>query len=157
MALTTESANRVRQKTYATLRNSGVQMELKGFFLNLAANKGNIDLQLVNIDGNSMSSDGGATQQVVCNGACTLYVIYLKKVGSVANWFKLTDNATTCTTNGGQDLSLRTTTAADEKLLTWPIGFTMVNGITLDENTTATGATETLKANQQSGFAIIGA
>lgn len=156
-ALTTESANRVRQKTYMVNRNAGVFYALKALFLHLAANLSNPDLQLVNIDGTSMSSDGGAAQQVVVSSACSIYAIYTKKTGSVANWFKLTDHATTCQTNGTEDFHARTTTAAEERLYLFPSKFAMANGITIDENTTATGATETLKANRQDGFFILGA
>lgn len=159
MALTLESANRVRQKTFAFSRNPGIFYLLKALFLHFAANKSNsIQLQLVNVDGTSMSSDGGAAQQVVANVACTLYAIYLitRTTGPTTTWFKLTDNASTCTTNGGEDIHYAFKAKSEERLYVAPIGHAMSNGITIDENTTATGGTETLKANRLDGFIILG-
>lgn len=158
MALSTQSANIVRQKTYMINRNPGIFYALKALFLHLAANKGNPDLQIVNVDGGATASDGGNTAaQVAANAACTLYAVYLKKTGSTATWFKATDNASTPTTNGGADISLVITTASDEVLLLFPTGHAMANGITYTEDTTATGSTLNLKANRIDGFIILGA
>lgn len=158
MALSTQSANLVRQKTYMINRNPGIFYALKGLFLHLASNKGNPDLQLVNVDGGATASDGGNTaNQVVANVACTLYAIYLKKAGATATWFKATDNATTATTNGGQDVSLVVTLKAEELLLQYPTGHSMVNGITITENTSATGSTLNVLANRIDGYIILSA
>lgn len=158
MSLSTEAANRVRQKTLAFSRNPGVFYELKALFLHLAANKSNPDLQYVNIDGSQPASDGSnTTSTVLVNAPCTMYAVYLKKAGTVATWFKLTDNATTATTNGGADVSTVITTKADEVLLTWPTGHAMANGATFSENTTATGSTGELLANRIDGFFICSA
>jgi hypothetical protein len=160
MAITLENANLTRQRAYfqSGERTSGIFYLLKSFFLHLAANKGNPNLQLVNIDGNLTASDGSnTTSNVAANAACTLYLIYLRKKGTVATWFKATDNATTATTNGGADITQVVTTSADEVLLTYPTGHSMVNGITYTENTTATGSTGQLLANRIDGFIILGA
>lgn len=164
MALTTQSANLVRQRTYMITLSPGIFYGLKAIFLHLAANRGNPDLQYVPIDGTYSSSDGGANaSQVLANVACHLYVIYGKKLGTIVNWLKFTDNATTATTNGGADISFAITnlttasSAADDFLWVWPQGHTFLNGITMTENTTATGSTLTLKANRVDGFVIISA
>lgn len=157
MSLSLQSANLVRQKTYMSVRNGGIFMELKALFLHLASNKSNPDLQLVNIDGGATASDGGNTaSQVAANVACTLYAVYAKKTGAVATWLKVTDNATTATTNGGADFSTVLTVAKDETLFTWPTGHAMANGITYTEDTTATGSTLNLLANRIDGFIIFG-
>lgn len=158
MALTLEAANRVRQKTLAFSRNAGVYRELFAFFLHMAANKGNPDLQIVNVDGTSMSSDGGAASQVIANVAGTLYIIYLKKTGTVATSFKANDNASTAAGDGtdtGPNQVI--TTAAEEVLFTYPTGHALANGLTIREDTTQTGTTRTLKANRLDGFIIVGA
>lgn len=158
MALSTQSANLVRQKTYMINRNPGVFYALKALFLHLAANKGNPDLQLVNIDGTYLASDGGNNAtQVVADAACTVYAIYLKKSGSTAAWFKATDHASTASTDGTETISLGLTTASGEQLHLYPTGKAFANGVSLAENTTATGSTKTLKANRVDGFIILGA
>jgi hypothetical protein len=158
MALTTISANLVRQKTYMINRNSGVFYALKALFLHLAANKGNPDLFLKNIDGLVNSSDGGnSNDQVMVDAACTLYAIYIKKTGSTATFFKVTNHAATGTTDGTQDLGYKLTTSLEEDLLLFPSGRAFSAGIVVSADTTATGATATLKANRIDGFVIVSA
>ncbi len=159
MSLSLQNANLVRQKTYMINRNSGVFYELKALFLHLAANKGNPDLQLVNVDGTSLASDGGNNaNQVIANVACTLYAIYLKKFGTVQDWFKLNDSATVTVGDGTDTMTIAlNTTDKNEYLWTYPAGYAMANGLTIAENTTANGTTKTLKANRADGFIIIGA
>jgi hypothetical protein len=159
MSLSTQSANLVRQKTYMINRNPGVFYALKALFLHLACNKNNPDLQLVNIDGTSLASDGGAAaDQVIANVACTLYAIYLLKRGSVATSFKMNDSAT-ATVGDGTDTgpNFVVTTLAEEDLFLLPSGHAMANGIAISEDTTQTGDTATLKANRIDGFFIISA
>lgn len=158
MALTTESAGRVRQKTNAITRNAGVFYALKALFLHLASNKGNPDLFYKNIDGTYSASDGGANaSQVLVDAACTLYAVYLKKAGSTAVYFKATNHASTATTDGTEDLSYKITTLAEEDLFLFPSGRAFATGLTVTENTTATGSTLTLAANRLDGFVIVGA
>jgi len=157
MALVTQSANLVRQKTYMINRNPGIFYALKALFLHLAANKGNPDLFLKNVDGLVSSSDGGnSASQVLVDAACTLYAIYLKKTGSTVTWFKSTDHATTASTTAA-DIQTAITTAADELLYLYPTGHVLANGMTVTLNTTATGSTLAVKANRVDGFVIVGA
>lgn len=139
-------------------RNGGVFMALKALFLHLAANKGNPDLFLKNIDGNVGSSDGGNTaSQVLVDGPCTVYAIYLKKTGATATWFKGTNHASTATTDGTEDFSYKLTTAAEEDLFLFPTGHALSTGLTITTNTTATGSTLSLLANRIDGFVIVSA
>lgn len=158
-AVTTQAANLVRQKTYMINDNPGVFYALKALFLHLATNKGNPDLQIVNVDGTFVSSDGGANaNEVVVSSAGNLFALYLKQRGLAAEtWFKWTDNATTCTTNGGADFTYGFNNAVvkEEVLFLHPVGRTFANGVTMTENTTATGSTLTLKANRLDGYFII--
>jgi hypothetical protein len=160
MALSTQSANLVRQKTYMINRNPGVFYALKALFLHLAANKNNPDLQLVNIDGINLASDGGnTTPQVVANVGCTLYAIYTIKRGTTSTWLKYNDSATTVVGNGTDSATINyaNTVAGEERLALFPVGQVFANGISLSEQTTATGTTQTLKANRIEGFIILGA
>lgn len=168
MAITIESAGRVRQKAYSTVYASATGTSadpispfnfyaLKDFFLHWAANKGNPDLQYINVDGTYSSSDGGNNaSQVLANAACTLYVVFLKKVGTTESIFKWTDHASTAGTAGTQDGAIAQT-AVGSVLEVYPDGRALANGLTVTENTTRTGSTLTLKANRQDGFVIIGA
>lgn len=158
MALVTESAGRVRQKTFMSVRTPGVFYALKALFLHLAANKNNPDLFYKNIDGTFSSSNGGNTaSQPLVDAACTLYAIWLKKAGSTATFFKATNHATTAGTDGTQDLGYKITTSAEEDLFLFPSGRIFDTGLTITENTTATGSTLTLVANRVDGFVIVGA
>lgn len=159
MALVTESANRVRQKTYNSVRTSpGAYYALKALFLHLAANKGNPDLFYKNIDGTYSSSDGGNNaSQVLVDAACTLYAVWVKKLGSTAVSLKLTNHASTATTDGTQDLGYKITTLNEEDLFLFPTGRAFSTGLTMTENTTQTGSTLTLLANRLDGFVIVGA
>lgn len=158
MALTLESAGRVRQKARLLwLRNPGVFYAVKTWFLYHATNNGNPDLQFVAIDGNTNASDGGNTaSQVLADAPCKVYVLYLKKTGATATFFKATNHASTATTDGTQDLGYKLTTASEENVFIYPAGHTLSVGLTVTEDTTATGSTLTLAANKIDGFVIIG-
>lgn len=158
MALVTQSANLVRQKTFMINRNAGVFYALKALFLHLASNKGNPDLFIKNIDGTYSASDGGNNaSQVLVDAACTLYAIYLKKTGSTAAWFKGSNHASTASTDGTQLIAINMATASQENLFLYPTGYALSTGLTVTENTTATGSTLTLLANRMDGFVIVGA
>lgn len=158
MALVTQSANLVRQKTQAITRTPGVFYALKALFLHLAANQGNPDLFYKNIDGLVNSSDGGNTaSQILVDAPCTLYAVWLKKTGTTATFFKATNHASTATTDGTEDLSYKLTASLEENLFLFPSGHPLSVGLTVTEDTTATGSTLTLAANKIDGFVIVGA
>ena len=166
MAFTPQSGNLVWQKVKNYLSSNNVAskgtnpvsqnafLALKQY---LAQNKRNPDLQFLPIDGTVNSSDGGNTvSQILVAGACTLYAIYLFKKGSTETIFKGSNNATTAATDGTQDLAIAATVAGDV-FEVYPDGRALSTGLTVTEDTTRTGSTLTLLANQMSGFAIIGA
>lgn len=166
MALVTQSANQVRQKAYnavygngtTTLPNSPLNFYVfKDLFLHLAMNKGNPDLFFMNIDGAVNSSDGGNTaSQVMVNAACTLYAVFLRKRGATETILKVTNHASTGTTDGTQDLAFALTVAGTEVAI-YADGRAYATGLTIGENTTRTGSTLTLLANRIDGFIIVGA
>jgi hypothetical protein len=165
-ALTTQSGNLVWQKVKNYLSNvniasKGVNPVSQEAFLGLkkylAQNKRNPDLQFSPIDGTLAASDGGNTvSNVLISSACTLFAIYLVKKGSVETIFKLSNNATTAAGDGTQDLAIAQTVAGDVVEI-YPDGRALSAGATFTEQTTRTTTTQTLLANQQSGFAIFGA
>jgi hypothetical protein len=168
MALTTESAGRVRQKAYmsvygnatGTSSNSNSPLNFyifKQLFLHLAINKGNPDLAFKAVDGTYSSSDGGNNaSQVLVDAACTLYAVFLRKLGSTESIFKWTNHASTASTDGTQDGAIAQT-AAGSVVEIYPDGRALSTGLTVTENTTRTGSTLTLKANRQDGFVIVSA
>lgn len=163
---TTESAGRVRQKAYLAVYGNGTTTvpnspfnfyALKAFFLHLAANKGNPDLRYVNVDGVYSSSNGGNNaSQVLVDGPCTLYAVFLKKTGATETIFKASNNTTTAGTDGTQDLAMALTAAGTEFVF-YPDGRAYATGFTVTENTTRTGSTLTLLANKVDGFIIVSA
>lgn len=166
MAIVTQSAGLVRQKAFhgiggarSSVPNSQCLFwALKALFLHLSSNKGNPDLKLFNIDGGYSSSDGGNNaSQVAVDGPCTIYAIYLKKTGSTATSFKVSNHASTASTDGTQSLGYILVTAGEDNLFLFPDGHAMATGVTITENTTATGSTLTLAANRIDGFIIAGA
>lgn len=168
MALVTESAGRVRQKAYlavygnATGTSSNTNSPfnfyvMKAFFLHWAANKGNLDLFYKNVDGTYSSSDGGNNaSQVLCDAACTLYAVFLRKTGATEVIFKGSNSATTAGTDGTQDVAIALTVAGSVEMV-YADGRAMSSGFTVTEDTTRTGSSLTLKANRADGFVIIGA
>lgn len=158
MAVTPVNALQARQKALLSTRSPGVFYVLKSLFLHMAANQGNPDLLYVTIDGLVNSSDSGNTaSQVIADAPCKLYALWLKKSGSTATFFKVTNHASTATTDGTQDFGYKMTTASEENAWCFPTGHAFSTGIVVTEDTTATGSTLTLAANRIDGFAIIGA
>lgn len=165
MAVSTESANKVWQKVKNALSaqnvaslgsNPTTQGAFQSLRMYLSQDKKNFDLQFVPIDGVYSSSDGGNNaSQVLIAGALTLYGVYLFKKGSTENIFKGSNHASTAGTNGTQDLAIAATTAGDVFEI-YPAGRALSLGLTVTENTTRTGSTLTLLADQMSGFAIVG-
>jgi hypothetical protein len=160
MALSVESANRVWQRvgTATAASNEATRKLLRELKLYLATQKNVQSLQFVAINGLVNSSDSGNTaSQVLCAGACTLYALVLKKAtGATAVWFKGANHASTATTDGTQVISEHSAAASEEICRIWPNGKALSTGLTVTEDTTATGSTLTLLANRFDGFVILG-
>jgi hypothetical protein len=108
---------------------------------------GNIDMSVVEFAGLTN------TDTVLEAAACTLYALAFTKPTTVATFVKGTDNATTCATNGSQDLSIKMNTVG-EHCIFFPKGLTLTAGWTMRSNTTATGSTTTATADVVTGFGI---
>lgn len=160
MALATESSNKVWQRVAIALRgsNEASQQEFKALKMYLATQGKNPQLQFVPINGTTSSSDGTATASVILlAGACTLYGLYLKKfTGATAVWFKGSNHASTAATDGTQVLAEQSAVASEDITRLFNTGKTLTLGLTVTQNTTATGSTLTLLANRFDGFVILG-
>lgn len=159
--VSTESANRVWQRVgvAAAASNEATRKLLRELKMYLATQKNIQLLQFVAINGLTNSSDSGNTaSQVLCGGACTLYALVLKKsTGATACWFKGSNHASTASTDGTQVIAEHSAAANEEICRIWPNGKALSTGLTVTEDTTATGSTLTLAANRFDGFVIIGA
>jgi hypothetical protein len=113
---------------------------------------GNPDMVVVEFAGLSN------TDQALATAAGTLWAIIINAPTSVAGWFKGTDNASTCSTNGSQDISIKLDAAnvPAETLLLYGRGLILANGFTVRGNTTATGNTTIATANAPVGFCLFG-
>lgn len=161
MALALEGANSVwnRVKIATAGQNAESGLIFKALKSYLATQGKNPKLQYVAIDGSINSSDSGNTAaQILLAGACRIYALYLIKRGTTAAWFKGSDHATTAATDGTQAIAEHdaNAVAGDEIIRIWTDGKSLANGLTVTEDTTATGSTLTLLANRYDGFVILG-
>ncbi len=159
MALSLQDGTFVWQKVKNALvgSNPASQQMFRDLRQYLATQGGNPQLQFIPIDGTYSSSDGGNNaSQVLSDTACTVFAIYGLKVGTVETIFKGSANATTAGTDGTQKFALPATAAGDV-FAVWPKGIAVASGLTVTLNTTRTGSTLTLLANDINGFVIIGA
>lgn len=163
MALSTESANKVRIKAFAavtvkqgTTQGNGdpiAQYALKSFFLNWAANKGNADLQFLPFSEADADGNGG---KVLLDAACRVYFVYTSKENSATdNWTKLYDDSTDDSTDGDAVLSLPQFEAKDDSFYVNSNGLPMATGVVVTQHTTQVGSTD--GDNGASGFVIVGA
>ena len=155
MALSLESAGKVRQKTRAITLDPSVFIALKGFFHYWATNKGNADLQLIPVKDSDVTGTDGV---ISADAPATVYVVYIKK-GSTAtdSYFKLFDDVTDDSTTTDARLSLALLEANEEHLIIYPKGLTMATGIVSTSHTNSAGTTDSTAGDSGNGFLIVGA
>lgn len=156
MALTTESAGRVRQKCRAHLRDPGVYLALKSLFLHLASNKGNPDLAFLPIIGTDADAAGG---QVLVDAACTLYAVYGKKTATATDSYLAIFDDASDDSGAGTDgrIVLPFLAASEEAFYLSPDGLTMAAGVVAKAYTDFDGTTDTSAGDAPNGFAIVAA
>jgi hypothetical protein len=155
MAFSGQSATLVRQKTYEITRNPCIFYILKAFFLHMAANKGNPDLQLLTFVGEDAL---GASGSVLLSGACTVYALYGKKTATAEDaYMELFDDATNDATIGDQRVALPFLVASEEGIWVSPNGVAFGTGVVAKMYTTVAGTTDTTSGAGVNGFVIIGA
>jgi len=165
MALATQNANLVRQKAYNFANSGGtvagsahaeIWRELKAYFLHLAVNKGNPDLQFIPFNAAQVTTAAGYNPDV---DACTLYAVYLRgrrTTGTTAAFFSVhdatTDAATTTTV-----WTFKFNVTGQEYFASSPDGFVIATDITVGTATTVGGTVDSAEADACDGFLIIGA
>lgn len=162
MAISLESANKVRQKTYGAGLNPLVYAQLKAFFQFWATHKSNADLQFIPFDGTDADAAGG---KVLADAACTLYAVFLEK-GNLGNetdgtatdaYIWLLDDATD-DAGAGTDgrIALPSLTVDEQSLYLSPAGIVMATGVVVKAYTDIDGVTDSTAGDAPNGFVIIG-
>ena len=154
MALSLESADRVRQKTRGWNRNAGVNGALKAFF-HFHAAKGNADLQYVSLDDADVTGTSGV---VVADAAAVLYFAYMRKRATATDsYFKIFDDATDDATAASERVTMPLLEASEDHIFYAPQGIDMATGIVATSHTTHNGTTDSTAGDSGDGFIILGA
>lgn len=162
MAITLESAGRVRQKVNAEGRapnagpSPGVFYALKALFLHLAANKGNPDLAWLPILGTTADDASG---QILADAACTLYAVWGKKPATATDAYLVIFDDAADDTGAGTDgrVVIPFLVSNEEGFYMNPDGLTMAAGVVAKSYTDFDGVTDTAAGDAPNGFVIIGA
>lgn len=169
MALATVNANLVRRAAtnYITALATGTSAgagdpsalyALKSFFLNLAANKGNPDLQFITF--NATDAVAGDGQDLGIDAACRVYMAYVKKTATATDsWFRIVDDADNDSeVVGDVVVEVKLNEASDQALLWFPNGIAIADGVVVTFTTTpGDTATQSSAADAGNGFLILGA
>jgi len=156
MALTVESAGKVRQKAREFSKSPGIFYMLKQLFLYLAANKGNPDLAFLPIDATSVDDAGG---QVLVDAACIVYAAYAKKAATTTDVYLVLFDDATDDSGGATDgrVVLPFLAASEEAFYFNPAGLSMAAGVVAKAYTDFDGTTDSTATDCPDGFAIVAA
>ena len=163
MAISTESAGKVRTKTYMAVRNPLVYGSLKALFLHLSSQKKNPDLQYVPFSGTDIEGSGG---KVLADAACTLWAVYARKgtidgrtAGTATDAYLAIFDDATDDAGAGTDgrLVLPVLVASEEVFWTSPDGLVLAAGCVAKAYTDFDGTTDSSAGDAPNGFVIIGA
>ena len=153
MALSLESAGKVREKTYGLTLDPTVYGALKSFFLYWATHKNNADLQIFHFS-EAEADDADGTGKA--DAACKVHFVYVKKAASdTDNYFKLFDSATVDTTTTEQRLVMPLFISGESQVWQSNEGLPFANGVTVTQHTTSEGTTD--GSDGGSGFFIVSA
>ena len=154
MALTVESAGKVRQKCKEFSKSPGIFYMLKQLFLYLAANKGNPDLAFLPITATSVDDAGG---QVLVDAACTLYAAYGQKTATTTDVYLVLFDDASDDSGGATDgrVVLPFLAASEEAFYFNPSGLTMAAGVVAKAYTDFDGTTDSTAADCPNGFCIV--
>jgi hypothetical protein len=153
MALSLESAVRVKQKALAETRRPHVQAMLKAFFSYHEQHKRSPDLQFVPFVALSDS------ETIIADAACRIYVTFMSvpSTSDAVTYVKQTDHATASSDAASENRFEFGGSGAQQDVVIWPNGQPMGTGVTMQGNTTANGGTASDAADGCSGFVIVGA
>jgi hypothetical protein len=167
MALALVNANLVRQKAYNAVYGTGTGTTtntvspyhfyaIKSFFLFLAANKNNPDLQFLPYTAEQAVTNLGTS---LVGGACTLYLWYGKArrtSGTTASFQAIHDAADNSATTTTVDTALVKLTG-NQFIFVHPNGVAIATDVVISAATAVGGATESSAADATDGFIIVGA
>lgn len=151
MAVSLESANKVRQKARIFNLDPSAAAALKSFFLYWAQYKGNADLQLFPFSEADCDAAGGTA---LLSGACTVHFVYVKKAASdTNNYFKIYDDATDDTTTTDQIVAMPLFISEESQVWQSNKGLPLATGIVVTQHTTSEGTSD--GSDGGSGFIIV--
>jgi hypothetical protein len=151
MALSLESANKVRLKTRGFNLDESARNALKSFFLYWAQHKGNADLQFLPFSEAECDAAGGTAK---ADAACKVHFVYVKKEASdTDNYFKIFDDATDDSTTTDQRLALPLFISGETQVWHSNQGLPCAAGVVVTQHTTSEGTTD--GSDGGSGFVII--
>lgn len=162
MAISLESAGKVKQKTRMNDLDPLAYYTLKGFFLDWASRKSNADLQFIPFASTSIDDAGG---QVLADAACTLYVVYARKgtldhrtAGTATDSYLVLFDDATDDTGAGTDgrLVLPLMVASESAIYASCNGIVMGTGVVAKAYTDFDGTTDSSAGDAPNGFVIIG-
>lgn len=156
MALTTESAGRVRQKVREAVKSPAIYGALKNLFLYLSIYKKGVDLAFLPFTGTSADD---ATGQVLVDAACTLYAVYSQKTATATDAYLVIFDDATDDAGAGTDgrVVLPHLVASDEAFAIFPQGLAMAAGVVAKSYTDFDGVTDTSAGDAPNGFVIVSA
>ncbi len=155
MAVTYESAGRVRQKARERVRGTAAFFALKAFFLYAATHLKNRDLALLAFDGGDADA---ATGVVLADAATTVYFVYGKKrAGSDTDAYLVLFDDATDDAGGATDarLSVDFQTGEDEVIVWFANGIDMATGVVAKTYTDYDGTTDSTAGDSPDGFVIV--
>lgn len=166
MALSLESANKVRQKAVAAVgtqdkgtsagQNTAVYFALKAFFADWAINHGNADLQWIPFSTTDVTTNTGYSP--IGGVTSTVYFVYARNpgLGDGTNAYIRLYNDTTNTTNTLAYVTGLISDDFDSFVFVSGKGIVYGTDLTISSDT-GTDATESAAANAANGFVIVGA
>lgn len=156
MALTTESAGRVRSKCRVYTQSPAILMALKAVFLYLATTKKNPDLAFLPFTGTTADDAGG---QVLVDAACTVYAAYGRKPATATDSYTVLFDDATDDAGAGTDgrVTLPFLGSEDEAFVIFPNGLPMGTGVVAKSYTDFDGTTDTTAGDAANGFVIVAA
>ncbi len=162
MAISLESASRVRAKARALDLDTLAFYTLKGWFLDWAQRKNNADLQFIPFASTSIDDAGG---QVLADAACTLHVVYARKgsldqrtAGTATDSYLVIFDDATDDAGAGTDgrLVLPLMVASESAIYASCQGIVMGTGVVAKAYTDFDGTTDSSAGDAPNGFVIIG-
>lgn len=154
MALTLESAGRVRQKARLYVQSPAILMSLKALFLFLATTKKNPDLAFEPFTSTSIDDAGG---EVLVDAACTLYAVYGKKRNTGTDAYLVLFDDATDDAGGATDarVVLPFLVGEHEAFAIFPNGVALAAGLVAKSYTDFDGTTDSTAGDAPDGFAIV--